>query len=268
MTGRQIAESEAPDPALIGTDRRVIIEDLHTAGGLQGLSMHVRAGEVLGLGGLAGSGVEEIGRALYGLHPVTRGRIEMLGREYRPRGLKPHILSRQGIFYLPGDRQSEGIIDVRPVLENATMSSLDALGRLGFLHRLRERRTVSDYVDRLRVRTPSHSQPIKFLSGGNQQKVLFARGMLTDPQVFILEEPTQGVDVGSKADIYAVTRELAESGAAVIVISTDTRELLTICHRIIAISQGRMSREFAHGEADEEQLVSAYFGSNASREAL
>ncbi|MFB4203882.1 sugar ABC transporter ATP-binding protein [Arhodomonas sp. KWT2] len=268
MTGRQIADSEAPDPAHIGSENRLVISDLYTAGGLKGLSMAVRAGEVVGLGGLAGSGVEEIGRALYGLHPVTRGEIELLGRPFRPRDLRPHRLARQGIFYLPGDRQAEGIVDVRPVSENATLSSLDALGRMGFLHRLNERRTVADYVQRLRVSTPSAAQPIKLLSGGNQQKVLFARGMLTEPRLFILEEPTQGVDVGSKADIYAVTRELAEAGAAVIVISTDTRELLTVCHRIIAISQGRMSREFTQGEADEEQLVSAYFGSQDSREAV
>ncbi|WP_163144669.1 ATP-binding cassette domain-containing protein, partial [Arhodomonas sp. KWT] len=176
---RQIADSEAPDPAHIGSENRLVISDLHTAGGLKGLSMAVRAGEVVGLGGLAGSGVEEIGRALYGLHPVTRGEIELLGRPFRPRDLRPHRLARQGIFYLPGDRQSEGIVDVRPVSENATLSSLDALGRMGFLHRLNERRTVADYVQRLRVSTPSAAQPIKLLSGGNQQKVLFARGMLT-----------------------------------------------------------------------------------------
>lgn len=268
MTGRDIAASERPDDTMVGSAELLRIDNLYSSGRLRGLSLAVHEGEVVGLGGLAGSGVEDVARALFGLQRVNSGEIRLLGEVCGRRDLRPDVLTRRGVFYLPGDRHGEGIVDVRPVIENATLSSLDALGRLGFLHRLRERATVASYIDRLSVRTPSGAQPIGLLSGGNQQKVMFARGMLTEPQVFILEEPTQGVDVGSKADIYEVIRELAATGAAVLVISTDTRELLTVCHRILAVCDGRVAREFNHDEADEHTLVSAYFGTEDQRGAV
>lgn len=268
MTGRKIAASERPDDALVGSKELLAIDSLYSTGKLRGLSLSVREGEVVGLGGLAGSGVEDVARTLFGLQRVKSGEIRILGKVCSRRDLRPDVLTRRGVFYLPGDRHGEGIVDVRPVIENATISSLDALGRLGFLHRFRERATVASYIERLSVKTPSGAQPIGLLSGGNQQKVMFARGMLTEPQVFILEEPTQGVDVGSKADIYEVIREIAASGAAVLVISTDTRELLTVCHRILAVHDGRVTRAFNHDEADEHTLVDAYFGTEDQRGAV
>ena len=268
MTGRAISGSEPPNKLVVGSKELLSIRNLYSSGKLRGLSLGIREGEVVGLGGLAGSGVEDVPRALFGLQRVIFGEISLLGKVCSKGDLRPDLLTRRGVFYLPGDRHREGIIDVRPLIENVTLSSLGALGRVGFINRHRERVTVISYIDRLNVKTPSGSQTIGLLSGGNQQKAMFARGILAQPKIFILEEPTQGVDIGSKSDIYEVIQQLAATGAAVLVISTDTRELLTVCHRILAVCEGQVIREFTHAEADEHVLVSAYFGTQDFKGAV
>lgn len=268
MTGRNIDMSTGKEAPRRQGEAKFLAKEIHSAGGLEGVTVSVGEGEIVGVGGLAGSGVEELARVLYGLHPLTGGSVVALGREIHPRDMQPRRLAARGIFYLPGDRYGEGIIEARSVLENMTVSSLRRMSSAGFLRRPAERRWVGDYISRLGVRPAGYDREIRYLSGGNQQKVLFARGMMTHPQVLILEEPTQGVDIGAKADIYAVIRELAGQGAAILVISTDTRELLTVCDRIIAIRAGRVARVFERNEVSEEGLVRAYFGLGDQRVAV
>jgi len=260
MTGRKITREARPPPLKDDAPVHLRASAVASAGALRDLDLEVHSGEVVGIGGLAGSGIEEVGPLLFGLQAMRGGSVEFFGREYRGRGLSPAHLSRKGVFYLPGDRAGEGIFAVRPVLDNTSVSSLPRLCRAGFLDRFREYRGVKEFIERLSIKTRSPDEGIIKLSGGNQQKVLFARGMMTNAEIFILEEPTQGVDVGAKADIYKVIHGLAEDGAAVLVISTDTRELLTICHRLLAVHAGRVAASFNADEASEERLVRAYFG--------
>ena len=260
MTGREIEETRHhPDGETAG-ERRLAVRNLQAANGVHDLNLDLYAGEVVGVGGLAGSGVESIGKLLFGVEPFTAGSVEVLGHHYGPGQMKPGRMASQGIFYLPGDRTEEGIVAVRSVQENALISARGLLARLGFLNRRGERSAIHGYIDSLGIKTRSADQLIQHLSGGNQQKVLFARGMLTGADIFILEEPTQGVDVGAKADIYKVIHELAREGAAVLVISTDTRELLTISHRLLAVHDGEIVASFSAADATEDSLVSAYFG--------
>ena len=266
MTGRKITAEALPPPLKAGAPVYLRTSGVSSDDGLHDLGIEVHSGEVVGIGGLAGSGIEEVGRLLFGVTPLRAGTVEILGRTYRRGQLSPGKLSRSGVFYLPGDRMGEGIFDVRPVLENTSVSALPQLSNFGFLRRGEERSSVRGFIERLGIKTRSAGQVIDKLSGGNQQKVLFARGMLTKADVFILEEPTQGVDVGAKADIYKVIHELAENGAAVLVISTDTRELLTICHRLLAVHDGRVIASFNADEVTEDRLVSAYFGQIDERE--
>lgn len=208
----------------------------------------LRKGEIVGLTGLDGCGKEQLVEGLAGIHPLGDGTVRLMGQEYRP--ASPEEAINRGVAYVPRDRQGLGIFGIRPVKENISLSVLKKLQRsLGFLDRRTERAHVQRFVNELGVVTPSLNQEVGFLSGGNQQKVVFARVAGIALNVLLLHEPTQGVDVQAKVEILRIVDEMAKKGVAVLLVSEEIRELMDVCDRIIVMYAGKTIREFVSGEA-------------------
>jgi rhamnose transport system ATP-binding protein len=222
--------------------------------GLHDVSLNVRCGEVLGVAGLVGSGRTELAETIFGLEPADGG--EMLRR-----GVPVHIESplqaiQHGIGYVPEDRRRHGVVLEMAVASNASLASLGAVSSYGMIDRAAERRSAEGYVERLRIRTPSVSSEVGALSGGNQQKVALARWLSIGPQVLILDEPTQGVDVGAKAEIHALIQDLAERGLAIIMISSELPEILGMSDRVVVMHAGTVSGVLSRSEATQHRILS------------
>jgi ABC-type sugar transport system ATPase subunit len=218
------------------------------------VSLRLRRGEILGIGGLVGSGRSELLRAVYGALPLHRGRVELGGVPLTIRS--PRQAIERGIGFLTEDRKMEGLLFNLGVRENLTLSNISAFGAFSMKNRL-ERESVIEQLRRFEVVAPSEGAPIGTLSGGNQQKVLLARSLQRRPSVLLLDEPTVGVDIGAKSEIYRLIRHLADDGVAVIVVSSESSELLGLCDRIIVLRAGKVVDRFERSEASEERLMSA-----------
>jgi ABC-type sugar transport system ATPase subunit len=218
-----------------------------------GIDLSVRAGEVVALAGLIGAGRSELARAIFGDFKRQAGRVLVGGREVPPND--PHAAIEAGIALAPEDRKGMALVLMRSVLENETLPILGKLSTAGFVHARLERAIGQEYVDRLRIRTPSLDQDVAKLSGGNQQKVVIARWLATKPKVLILDEPTRGIDVGAKAEIYKLIDELAGTGMAVLLISSELLEVLGLADRILVMQNGRITGELAAAEATERAIM-------------
>jgi L-arabinose transport system ATP-binding protein len=217
------------------------------------VSFDVRAGEVVGIAGLVGAGRSELAHAVVGNEPVRAGAVQVGGRTVRIRS--PRDAVRAGIGFAPEERKAQALLMHRSVRDNI---SLAVLGRISVAHVVRrgeERRIAARYVKRLAVRTPSLEHAVANLSGGNQQKVVLARWLARRPRVLILDEPTRGVDVGAKAEIYQVINELAGEGIAIVVISSELPEILALADRVLVMQAGRITGELARSEATEERIL-------------
>ena len=251
MVGRELSDVFKRRRA--ATDRVVLrVEDLHSDWH-RGVSLEVRAGEVVGLAGLVGAGRTELAKVVFGELPRDGGRVLVDGREVVVR--RPEDAVRAGIGFAPEDRKREGLVLVRSVLENASLAILRRLSRFRFVQQRLERRIVGEYVDRLRVRTPSLEQEVGKLSGGNQQKVVLARWLAAKPKVLILDEPTRGIDVGAKAEIYRLIDELANDGLGILFISSELPEILGLADRIYVMQHGRITGELPGPGATEERVL-------------
>ena len=215
----------------------------------------------MGLAGLIGAGRTELARVLFGLAPVTRGTIRINGAALRPRS--PRDAIRAGIAYLPEDRRRHGVILDLPVDQNLTLASLDRISRRGWLDRRAEAAVASDLVSRLGVKTAALSTLVRHLSGGNQQKVALGRWLVRTPDLLILDEPTQGVDVGAKAEIHRLVGELASRGMGVLMISSELPEVLGMSDRIAVMRAGRLVATFSRADASAERVMAAAFGTAA-----
>jgi rhamnose transport system ATP-binding protein len=231
------------------------VERLTLAGTFAEVSFALHAGEILGMGGLVGAGRSEIAQAIFGMTPPSGGRIWLNGQEIAPRG--PRQMLAAGLAYLPEDRDGQGLIMPEPVVDNIVLPILGRLARLTVRNRAAERQLAERAVATYRVRTPGIAQPVASLSGGNRQKVAFAKWLATAPAVLILDEPTHGVDIGSKAQIHDIIAELALAGLAVLLISSDLPELLAISDRILVVADGRVVAEFPGAEATQERVMQA-----------
>ncbi|MBY0524607.1 MAG: sugar ABC transporter ATP-binding protein [Gemmataceae bacterium] len=234
------------------------VRDLQRTPRLQGVSLDVHAGEVVGLAGLLGSGRTETARVLFGLDPRDAGAIEFAGHPLRPHS--PRNAIQRGIGFLAEDRRAEGIIPDLSVRENLTLAALPMLSRLGVVSRARQRDVVERFISRLRIRVASPEQPVRELSGGNQQKVLLARWLCRNPRLLILDEPTRGIDIGAKADIRAVVGELADAGLAVLLISSEIGELIEECARLVVLRDGRSAAELRGADVAEGPILRAMAG--------
>jgi rhamnose transport system ATP-binding protein len=228
------------------------------ASGLRNVSLSIRAGEILGLAGLVGAGRTELARILFGLTPATEGDILLGGRSVSIRN--PADAVEQGIAYVPEDRRRHGVILEMPVAENATLAILRRISKGGFIDFGREREIAGDYVSKLAVKTPSIDTPAGNLSGGNQQKVALARWLATEPKVIILDEPTQGIDVGAKSEIHRLMVDLAERGLAILMISSELPEALGMSDRIAVLRGGEVAGMLGRAEATQEKVMALALG--------
>jgi rhamnose transport system ATP-binding protein len=210
----------------------------HRATGVADVSLSVRQGEILGVAGLVGSGRTQLAEILFGLTPADDGEIRVHGKPVRLDS--PRAAIEAGIAYVPEDRRQHGVVLEMSVAANASLASLEMVSSRGLIDRGREHAAAQRYVDEFRIKTPSVAADVGTLSGGNQQKVALARWLSTDPSILILDEPTQGVDVGSKAEIHSLMQTLAEQGLAVIMISSELPEILSMSDRIAVMRAGRI----------------------------
>jgi simple sugar transport system ATP-binding protein len=253
MTGRDVV---ADPPAPLPADAPVLMEvvALSKEGAFSDVTFTLRAGEVLGVSGLLGSGRTALAKALFGLVAPEQGSILLDGREV-PRG-DPIRAAAAGIGYVPEDRLTEGLFLTQSIVQNIAIGRLEAHSRAtGVLDLSGLLSEARDWLARLKVKTPNPEAPVRSLSGGNQQRVVLARWMARSPRVLILNGPSVGVDVGSKAEIHGIIAELAAQGLGVIVISDDLPEVLATCHRILVMKAGRMVDNIAAGSLDETELA-------------
>jgi rhamnose transport system ATP-binding protein len=226
--------------------------------GVRDVSFTVARGEIVGLAGLVGAGRTELARVLFGLARRDRGTVRVAGRQFEPRSPAEAIAG--GLAYLPEDRRRHGVVLDLPVAANLTLAALETVSHGGWLDARAERTTAARLVDALGVKTASLETPVRKLSGGNQQKVALGRWLVRVPHVLVLDEPTQGVDVGAKAEIHRLIGDLAAKGLGVLLISSELPEILGISDRILVMRQGQVAARFDRAGADAESVMAAAFG--------
>ncbi|MCG7522447.1 sugar ABC transporter ATP-binding protein [Ruegeria sp. Ofav3-42] len=259
MTGRKAGVLY---PRIPHNPGNVMLEarDLHTVRDrVRDASFQVRAGEIVGIAGLVGCGKSELVRAAFGLEPIDRGEVQFDGDTYAHPTAAQSL--EHGICYFPADRGAEGLAATRPILENASMAALpeNAFSIRGFLRKGSEKSRVQEIMERLQLRPMRLFAAVGSLSGGNRQKVVLARGMTRGTQVFLFDEPTVGIDVGAKAEIYALLGELVAEGAAVVLVSSELPEILGLSHRVYVMHNARVVAHLEGDEITEDRILSHFF---------
>lgn len=252
MVGRKITNVYPKESLPIG-GTVLAVEDLTRGETFKNISFHVRAGEIVGFAGLMGAGRTEVARAVFGLDPFAAGKIKIKGKEVRIKGVQDSI--ENGLAMLSEDRKRFGIIPIRSVKENVSLPNLRLFIKKGRLHSKKENSTVKTICDRMRVKTPTLDTSVDSLSGGNQQKVVLAKWMLRNPDILILDEPTRGIDVGAKFEIYKLMTELARENKAIIMISSELPELLGMCDRIYVMAKGKIMGELGLPDFTQENIM-------------
>jgi ABC-type sugar transport system ATPase subunit len=253
MVGRELDLAGGPGQVTSG-EVVLQVEGLSTSR-LRGVSFTLHRGEVLGVAGLVGAGRSALGAALFGMDRIGSGSVRLGGAPFQARS--PGGAMRSGIGLVPEDRRLQGLMMNMSVQENATLAVLGRVARLGFLRGARERGELHAVARQLALHCPSLAAPVSGLSGGNQQKVLLARWLLLNPQVLFLDDPTRGIDVGAKQDVYRIVAELAAAGKGVILVSSELPELLRCCHRILVLREGRATAMFDAREATQEKIMAS-----------
>ena len=239
-------------------DMLLDVRGLTRVGAFRDITFSVRAGEIVGLAGLVGAGRTEVARVLFGLDRADAGEVLFDGK--RVSFHSPSAALRAGIAYIPEDRHLDGLVAGFSIAENVTLPILPRLFPRLFIHTSRERDLAQGYVERLRIRSTGTDELVEALSGGNQQKVVIAKWLATNPRVLILDEPTRGVDIGAKVEVHRIISELAASGLGIVLISSDLPEVLAMSDRIMVLHEGRISAEIPRAEASEERVMFAATG--------
>jgi rhamnose transport system ATP-binding protein len=226
------------------------------------VSFEVRAGEIVALAGLVGAGRSEVARAIFGIDKPDAGHVEIDGRRLPP--ARPLAAMRAGIGFVPEDRRQQGLVMDLSIARNATMTRTGSLSRMGLIRSVAENRLAREWATRLQLKFHRLDDPAGFLSGGNQQKVVLAKWLATEPKVLILDEPTRGIDVGTKSEVHRLMSELAGRGLAVLMISSELPEVLGMADRVLVMHEGRLTGELTRAEADEESVIRAATGQLAA----
>ena len=259
MTGRTLSSERHASASKADARPILQVKNLTKKGHFRDVEFELREGEVLGVAGLLGSGRTALAMSLFGLTPISSGQILLNGQKVKIRDVEDAIT--QGMAYVPEDRLTEGLFLAKSVGDNVTVSNLDNLkSSLGLINRSVLQENARRWVDELQVVTPSVSVPVQSLSGGNQQRVVLARWLATDPKILILNGPTVGVDVGSKADIHGIIRDLVGEGLGALVISDDLGELLHLCDRLLVMRDGRIVDELLDLGLSETELAQRITG--------
>jgi ribose transport system ATP-binding protein len=230
------------------------VENLTVPDVLHDLTFEVRRGEILGIFGLMGAGQTELAEALFGMRPHLSGTITVEGKPIRLR--RPAEAIRHGIGFLVRDRRSS-LVPVQPIPPNITLPKVSQVPLYRFLNLRGEVKTASDFVRELSIRPPIVSRPVMYLSGGNQQKVCLARWLFSGAKILIVDEPTRGIDVGAKAEVFQLMDQLAKRGVAIIMISSEMLEILAMADRTLVMRAGRFAAEYGRGEASQELLLTS-----------
>lgn len=251
MVGREITDQYPKVSAAVGD---TVLELCNFNGGrFQNINFSIKRGEIVGFAGLVGAGRSELFRAVFGLDPKESGTIILDGREVALKNAQSAI--NAGILMASEDRKREGVVLCRSIRENITLSSLDDILKFGLLDLKEESRRVDEMVDKLSIKIASVENAVSSLSGGNQQKVVLAKWLLKSPKVLILDEPTRGIDVGAKYEIYKLMCQLAAQGVAIVMISSEMPEILGMCDRVVVMSQGQLTGELTRDKFSQEKIM-------------
>lgn len=259
MIGKELKDFYPKEAAAIG-DTVLEVKDLYSGKLVKGMSFSVKRGEILGLAGLVGAGRTEAMLAVYGAEKVSQGSIRIHGKEYQPSS--PRKAGRAGIAFIPEDRRNEGIVSSMSIVENLSLSATRLWSRRSIIQRKKERQGADEIVKSLDIICTGQNQAVSELSGGNQQKVVIGRWLVGKYDIFVFDQPTTGVDVAAKTEIYKQMIKLAQAGSAIIFISSENEELIGICDRIAVVAKGRVVKEFSASEATEQELLYWSAGGN------
>ena len=258
MVGR-VLENIYPDRTNVSYGAEVLKVENLTVPGKTNVSFSVRAGEIVGFGGLEGHGQRAVLRAIFGDIPYSHGNIRVDGQPLKKRGIASRIQS--GIAYVTNDRRGEGLILTMSLRKNTTIAALDKFcGGLGVVRAKSEKTAVDGMVDKMQIKTASVEELVGNLSGGNQQKVMLSRWLMTEPKVLIIDEPTKGVDVGARMSVYRIIHELTQAGIGILMFTSDMMELIGLSDRIMVFYEGKITSEFDRKDATEEKIMRAASG--------
>lgn len=258
MVGRELSQIYDTRPDAPSDEIVFCVEDLSRKPTVKNVSFDLHRGEVLGIAGLVGAGRTELVETIFGVYPAQSGKIILEGKEVHI--TRPDKAIKYGIGFVTEDRKGQGIFPILNVASNITMDKLAELVRAIFIHWRKVYDLSEDFIKRLDIRTPSVYQKVGNLSGGNQQKVVIARWLTLNPKILILDEPTRGIDVGAKSEIYRLIHRLAGEGMGIIIVSSELSELLGVCDRILVMHEGRIAGEFNPKTASQDDLMTAATG--------
>jgi rhamnose transport system ATP-binding protein len=257
MVGRQMEQRAAGTRGAPGA-RVLAVEHLTREGVFTDISLEVRAGEIVALAGLVGSGRSEVARAVFGIDSYDAGRVLICGRPLRR--ASPTAAMAAGIGFVPEDRRQQGLVMDMSVQQNVALASLGRLRKAGLVRSAAERVFAADWAVRLNLKYGRLADPVSRLSGGNQQKVVLAKWLGRSPALLIVDEPTRGIDIATKAEVHRLLTRLASDGVAILMISSELPEVLSVGDRILVMREGRLTAEFSHAEAAEETIMAAATG--------
>jgi ribose transport system ATP-binding protein len=257
MVGRQLGDLYPKDDLERGA---VVLEahGLEEGRELKNVDVSLQAGEIVGIAGLAGAGRTALAETLFGVRPAIKGQVKISGRAVKLQHPGQAIKYRMG--FVPEDRKQQGLFLNMAVRENLTISAMGEVSRFSFINFRRVDKMAKEFVEKLKIRTPSIRQLVRNLSGGNQQKVIIARWLTLKPRILILDEPTRGIDVATKAEIHALMNDLAKEGVAVMMVSSDLPEVLGVSDRILVMRNGKVVAEFSRQEATQDKVMLAATG--------
>jgi ribose transport system ATP-binding protein len=259
MVGRELSGNYFPEHSM-EPDAEVVleVENLHVPGAPAGVSFNARRGEILGFAGLVGAGRTELMQSLFGVTPALSGSVRLLGESFMPRS--PREAIDRGVYLAPEDRKRHGLVLPMTIAQNTSLPNVSSYSRLGFLNRVRERKVAESEVKRLRTKASSIEQRVVNLSGGNQQKVVLGKWLAMTPRVLILDEPTRGIDVGAKAEIYRHMAELAKKGITLIMVSSDMEEVMGMSDRVVVMHERRIRGELTREQLSEQRIAELMTG--------
>ena len=259
MVGREVSKFYQSSKKSVEGKQVCSIKNLNKKTVFSDINFDLHQGEILGFAGLVGSRRTDVGLAIFGVSPADSGSIEIEGQTEDIQS--PQQAQKLGIAYMTEDRRKLGLAMPMSITENITLASLKKyLGAFGFVDSEKEEQTAGEFKNRLEIKTPSLTHEVGKLSGGNQQKVMFSKWLNTQPRIFILDEPTRGIDIGAKAEVHQMIRELAKEGIAIICISSDLPEVLALSDRILVMREGRQMGILEGASADQESVMALAMG--------
>lgn len=267
ILGRKLSEMYSQAETNEAGEELLRVEDIWETSKLHGVSFSLHKGEILGIAGLLGSGRSELVRTIFGLRKRERGTIFLHGRPIQVRS--PEDVISRGIGFITEDRHKEGLVLEKSLKDNVVMANLKMFAnRWGLMSPTLERRAALRQKEHLNIVTPSISRKVKFLSGGNQQKVVLSKWLEISPEIYILDEPTRGIDVGAKSEFFKIIKSLAENGAGVLFISSELQEIVSICHRVLVLRNGKLIAEFCGDQINPAAILMKMTGESNGRKSI